>query len=147
MTKQQLPELLLLLQTAAQRAVCNSSSSFELLLQSAAQRTAAAAVADISLGCCCCAVIRKRVQRKRKEGVVMTSQSPTQKKRGRGYDKPKWGKSGKESIAFTEDGLCVDPKDAQLFRYNDLLCNGPMQKGRPMLLNSWFRGRAKKLLV
>ncbi|XP_020249262.1 uncharacterized protein LOC109826654 [Asparagus officinalis] len=42
---------------------------------------------------------------------------PTQKKRGRGYDKPKWGKSGKESIAFTEDGLCVDPKDAQLSRY------------------------------
>ncbi|XP_020244995.1 uncharacterized protein LOC109823120 [Asparagus officinalis] len=41
----------------------------------------------------------------------------TQKKRGRGYDKPKWGKSGKESIAFTEDGLCVDPKDAQLSRY------------------------------
>ncbi|ONK82021.1 uncharacterized protein A4U43_C01F35320 [Asparagus officinalis] len=40
-----------------------------------------------------------------------------QKKRGRGYDKPKWGKSGKESIAFTEDGLCVDPKDAQLSRY------------------------------
>ncbi|ONK67319.1 uncharacterized protein A4U43_C06F18910 [Asparagus officinalis] len=39
------------------------------------------------------------------------------KKRGRGYDKPKWGKSGKESIAFTEDGLCVDPKDAQLSRY------------------------------
>ncbi|ONK66480.1 uncharacterized protein A4U43_C06F8610 [Asparagus officinalis] len=41
----------------------------------------------------------------------------TQKKRGRDYDKPKWGKSGKESIAFTEDGLCVDPKDAQLSRY------------------------------
>ncbi|ONK72573.1 uncharacterized protein A4U43_C04F20820 [Asparagus officinalis] len=42
--------------------------------------------------------------------------SQTQKKRGRGYDKPKWVKSGKESIAFTEDGLCVDPKDAQLSR-------------------------------
>ncbi|ONK75692.1 uncharacterized protein A4U43_C03F19540 [Asparagus officinalis] len=45
------------------------------------------------------------------------SDCQTQKKRGRGYDKPKWGKSGKESIAFTEDGLCVDPKDAQLSRY------------------------------
>lgn len=39
------------------------------------------------------------------------------KRKGRGYDKPKWGKSGKESIAFTKDGLCVVSKDAKLSRY------------------------------
>ncbi|KAL2542185.1 Uncharacterized protein Adt_03163 [Abeliophyllum distichum] len=35
----------------------------------------------------------------------------------RGHDKPKWGKSGKEKIEFTKDGLCIVPKDAKLSRY------------------------------
>lgn len=38
-------------------------------------------------------------------------------KKGRGYDKPTWGKSGKEYIEFTKDGLCLVPKDAKLSRF------------------------------
>ncbi|KAL2501742.1 Uncharacterized protein Fot_35590 [Forsythia ovata] len=39
------------------------------------------------------------------------------RRKGRGHDKPKWGKSGKEKIEFTKDGLCIVPKDAKLSRY------------------------------